>query len=313
MKKNTYLILIVIMSVFISMNLSKNCFAAVKVAETPGYAAVSGNYIYYENNGVLYKYNRTSKKRTTIGKGGFDDVSVKDGYIYYVKADNYIDADSYTYFEVHRMKNNGKNEKMLAYGRSPLIIGNWIYYIETELVDSQEGPWTKDTGYISKMKLNGSSKKRVKYIGRMEKLYKYGNKVLYSTERFSTGLFESTNGKTYSLTNKTNRPISCYRELYDSQGTKSPVSYKIRNGYYLYYVKRIGWSNSSVTVNNIYRMSANKKNEKMIYDSNGNNIYRIYLLPDNIIAQMYSTTGYNRAYKTVILKLNGKVEAELYD
>ena len=306
MRKSIYLVLFVIMSVFISVN----CFAAVKVAETPGYATVSGNNIYYTSNGVLYKYNKTSKKRTTIGKGTFDDISVKDNYIYYVKPANYIDADSYTYFEIYRMKTNGKNEKMLAYGRSPLIIGNWIYYIETKLYTDEEGTSTESTGYISKMKLNGNSKKHVKYIGKMEKLYKYGNKVLYSTEKYSTGSLLSTDGKTYNLTNIINRPISCFKELYDWNGTKSKISYKIRNGNYLYYVKRIESSTTSVMVNNIYRMSINKKKEKMIYDSKGYNINRIYLLPKNIIASMYSS---GNGYKTVILKLNGKVEAELYD
>lgn len=175
-----------------------NVQAARKVVTNPGTACKSGKYIYYayEMSGVRMGIMRcdpsTGKKKkltgyTYKGKGtnGFYSISVNGNYIYAVwdQALGTAGAEDYIY----RISKNGKSRKKLGRGTQPVLAGDYIYYIETVKGDYE---FQQRTGYICRMKKNGSKKERVAYNKEASKLYSDGKQVYYSTYRSSYVLYD---------------------------------------------------------------------------------------------------------------------------
>ena len=285
-----------------------SCYSSVKVAQAPGPAAISGSDLYYIKRGTsggLYKYNIKAKKTQLIKSGNFSELSIKGDYIYYVFAANYIDADCNTYYAIYRMKKDGTKEKRLAYGDSPVIIGKWIYYIEHKY----SSPETVSTGYVSKMKLDGSSKKKVKKVNATA-LYKYGNKVLYSKSVTNDGgrsnvdtYLYTMKGKKSSYKNKIRRYINCSREQYTYNGYTSVNTHYLRVGNYVYYGKRTNLGNNNARVYHVYRKKPKGGKEKLIYNSGSNAISHLFALSKYIYLETNSSI--------ILLDANGKVVAKL--
>lgn len=286
-----------------------SCYASVKVAQALGPAAISGSNLYYVKKGTsggIYKYNIKTKKNQLIKTGYFSQISLKGDYIYYVFAANYIDADCNTYYAIYRMKKDGTKEKRLAYGDSPVIIGKWIYYIEHKY----SSPETVSTGYVSKMKLDGSSKKKVKKVNATA-LYKYGNKVLYSKSVTNDGgrsnvdtYLYTMKGKKSSYKNKIRRYINCSREQYTYNGYTSVNTHYLRVGNYVYYGKRTNLgNNNNACVYHVYRKKPKGGKEKLIYNSGSNTINHLFALSKYIYLETNSSI--------ILLDANCKVVAEL--
>lgn len=281
------------------------CYAGTKVAESPGSAVLSGTEIYYEGyGGGLYVYNTKSKSNVKIADGIFSKLSVKGRYIYYVKEENYIDADGPTHFSIYRIEKNGSSQKALAYGDCPVIIGKWIYYIHHKIVTTG-GPFTMSTGYIYKMRLDGSGKKKVAKAKEARCLFKYGNSLLYSKEFNPKGVLFSVKGKRLNAVKKMRRAITDPRELLSYQAPS--FSAKLRVGNSLYYLKRTKVESKYPTykICNVYRKPVKGGKEKLFYSSGSYNISRFNVLSKYILVNEYSNSSFKS--RTVLLSLNGKV------
>ena len=289
--------------------------AGVTIAEEPGKVAVAGNKVYCVfQDGVkckLKKYNIKTKKSmvlksykgyqsTTDGESRFEiinHISVKGKYVYYGLTKEYGDSDG-PYFEgIYRIKTNGKSEKRLAYGSDPVVVGDWIYYKEHKEGKSWGLVSSSPTGYLSRMKLDGTSKKRLMWIGKYpsstaKELFKYGNDVLYSSTYGSSTLY-SLSGKQYSLWNRMRSSRSSYQRI----------------GSYLFYKSGSGYSSS------VYRKNASGGSEKKIYS------------PDSYLCYLETTSKYlalgvrDKTYvdgryrydanRILLLNENGKVVAKI--
>lgn len=182
--------------------------AKTKTATSPGIAYKSGKYIYYAANtenahksGIMRYNTKTGKKKLIVDNwtknkvgNGFYDITVKGKYIYATwnkGTDGYTDA---TY--IYRFSKNGKTKKKLATGRSPIVVGKYIYYIEGTLADNKRD--TRDTGNLCRMKLNGKGKKKIiknKGESYFRELYSYGSTFLYSDNYTEESLFTKKGAK----------------------------------------------------------------------------------------------------------------------
>lgn len=167
--------------------------AKKKTAVSPGIACQSGKYIYFACNSQrkhksgIMRYD-TKKKKTKLivddwinGRvgSGFYNLTVKGKYIYAMWNRGIRPYTNASY--IYRISKNGKKKKKLAVGRSPVVAGKYVYYIEGKLT---AGGDTVDTGNVCRMKLNGKGKKKViKKKGQLyfRKLYSFGKTFLYSS------------------------------------------------------------------------------------------------------------------------------------
>ncbi len=184
----------------ICMGMPASAEAKEKTADAPGIACKSGRYIYFACNtnnkhksGIM-RYDTKSGKKKLIADNwvsgrlgnGFYNLSIKGKYIYatWNRGDGpYTDA---TY--IYRFSKDGKKKKKIAVGRSPVVAGKYLYYIEGKIA----GGNTIDTGNVCRVKLNGKGKKKViKKKGEwfFRKLYSYGNTLLYSSYDSEESLF----------------------------------------------------------------------------------------------------------------------------
>lgn len=147
-----------------------------------------GRYIYYSFNkggasmGLKRYDTKTGKKKLIKARkkivGGFDCIEVKGKYIY--MQGNSFPGSGGDINYIYRIRKDGKKMQKLAKGRSPVIVGKYIYYIKTRFdkeIDSDQ-----DTNVICKMKLDGTGKKVVKRLNKntlLECLGKCDNKLVY--------------------------------------------------------------------------------------------------------------------------------------
>ena len=290
--------------------------AGVTIAEKSGKVAVAGNKVYCVfDDGVkckLKKYNLKTKKSMvlktykgsppTVGGDAYfesiDNISVKGKYVYYELSKSAEDSDGSCFEGIYRIKTNGKSVKRLAYGSDPIIAGNWIYY--KEWVKTNNGH--ASTGYLSRMKLDGTSKKRLMWIGKplsmdstAKELYKYGNELLYSPSYGSTTLY-SLSGKQYSLWNRMRGPRRAYERVYQ------------RIGSYLFYTSRSG---NSVSV---YRRKASGGSDKKIYTLDSTLTYFSATSKYLVLATWNNDTGKsypNDTNRILLLNESGKVVAKI--
>lgn len=124
-----------------------------------------GNYIYYCTQKGIERFNIKTRRHNLFisdkykGKdtNGFRDLNIKGNYIYCSYDLQLGSSDNRVY--VYRIRKNGKKIKLDS-GHSPLVIGNWIYYIKSKFITESDFTYQQDIG-IYKMKLDGSSKTKV--------------------------------------------------------------------------------------------------------------------------------------------------------
>lgn len=175
--------------------------AKKKTATAPGIACKSGKYIYYVSNtykkhksGIMRYDTKKKKKKLIVDDwiddrvgNGFYNLNVKGKYIYATWNRGFGPYTNANY--IYRFNKNGKKKKKIAIGRSPVVAGKYLYYIEGKIT---AGGDTMDTGNVCRVKLNGKGKKKViKKKGEMffRKLYSYGNEILYSSYDSQESLF----------------------------------------------------------------------------------------------------------------------------
>lgn len=292
--------------------------AASGIVAAPGRFTKSGHIIYYElpepdnsGNACIYKYNLKtgkSKKIYSSKDGGYGNISIKGKYLYVEKSENHIDADDDTYFRIYRINKNGKKAKFLDYGRSPVIIGSWIYYFREIPARWEDGePYTYYSGFIYKMKLNGSSKKKVcktktKYAS---VLFKVGSSIVYSKVEYPSSKMYSIKGKVKSYYGKINRPVNCFREL-NSYPSYSDETIKVRSGVYRYYACRDG---SESAARSLYREKIKGGNRKCIYtDYSGFEVWWFEVRNGYIMLYCQG----NGKTKLVLMKADGSWTRTLY-
>lgn len=205
-----------------SSNVSKDNVVKVtgKKFQAPGEACKDGKYIYYayEMGGLrmgIMRYDTELKSKKEIcsykvkgeGSNGFYHLSVKGKYIYaeWDKAYGTDGSNGYIY----RINKNNGNKKKITEGYSPVIKGNYIYYIKKVKVDSEHYSPSKE---IYRIKLDGTGKKKVantkvKFVS----LAKYGDDIAYYTnegkyydikgQRIKTDNISVTSNAYYSATN----------------------------------------------------------------------------------------------------------------
>ena len=203
-RKKTEMLFVLIF--LVTMAVPQKLNAAVESMTSPGVACESGRYIYYayEMSGIrmnLMRYDTKTGKKKTIVKykkhgrrtNGFSDISIKGKYIYATWDCFYGSGGSANY--IYRFNKNTGTAKKLATGSCPIIAGNYIYYIQ-EGTKKSYGKETKVTGKIYRMKLDGSAKKKVATVSKkIERLYKQGKKIFYST-------WDSEEDVLYTIKNK---------------------------------------------------------------------------------------------------------------
>ncbi len=264
--------------------------AAKKITE-PGAAATKGQYIYYayEMKGIrmgIIRYDtKTNKQKTLVSymyKGnatnGFYNINVTNKYIV-ANWNRKVGSDA-TYNMIYRFnRKNGKGAKKLAVGRNPVVIGNYVYYVEGKI--SKNGRETYDTGYICRVELDGKHKKRLcKTKGYVERTFKCDNKFAYAISPCYPNIeikhLWGTNGK---------------KVKFDANSYNINRFFKNKTGTY------VGGSNEVI-------FSDKNWNEKIIYDSEGAEITSSYVCGSNI---MLRQEDQNRGIgRIVIVNKNGK-------
>lgn len=169
----------------------------------PVHAAYSGGYLYYaidnDGGGNLYKYNVSKKTKTTLTKGCCSAITVKGNYVYFCQ-DNHGGSDA-TSYAIYRIRKNGTGKKKLADGHSPVIVGNYIYYIahqKTTYPDSNERIDGAPVG-LYRIKLNGTGKKRLYKNSDAYKLAAGSKNIyMYNWQSMGSGL----KAKVYNLKTK---------------------------------------------------------------------------------------------------------------
>lgn len=192
-----------------------------------GFAYKSGRYIYYAfemqgvRTGIMRLDTKTKKKKTIVSykyKGeptnGFYNLTVKGKYIYATWDLTCGTDHSESY--IYRFSKDGKSKKKLACGVTPVIIKNRIYYEKCTLEQDEYCTYTRSTGKIYSMKLDGSDKKKVGTEKNLKlKARTWYNDYSNSTPPLTIGNYKyyvGTNGKTIyrynKKTKKTNKIIT---------------------------------------------------------------------------------------------------------
>ena len=170
------------------------------------------------------------------------------------------------------------------------------------------------------MKLNGSSKKRIKKANATA-LFQYGNSILYSKTLSNDDVRSNVDfilytmkGKKKSYEDRIRRCINCYREQYTYNGYTSMDTHYLRLGKYLYYGKRTNYKtsygNSVTRVKSLYRKRVNGGNEELVFSTRLYSVRTIFALSKYIILDVYGDSGAGRR-EIIILDANGKLVAEL--
>ena len=139
------------------------------VLDDVGETVKDNNSIYYVFNSYrdvmpIYKYNLSNGSseevfapyKDGVLTSGFDSINVTKDYIiacWDTSAHDTVDSKRCIY----RFNKDGSNPVQLAMGYSPIVVGEYIYYIQLKLC--WNGLWdTEDAGCICRMRLDGSGK-----------------------------------------------------------------------------------------------------------------------------------------------------------
>lgn len=226
---------------------SRNVQAAVgKNVTSPGAACKDGNYIYYAYEmggirmGIMRLNPKTGAKKEIYsykykGKGsnGFYDLTVKGDYVYATWDQGYGSSPYNPY--IYKIRKDGKGSKKLAVGNCPVVIGNYVYYVEYQKTQEE---WWKKTGYISRMKLDGSGKKKVLYVGnQLDRLYTDGSRLLY--DKYNSPCLYTSSGETVYTSN-----LNIVKDM----GTDTVVT---TVGNYQYYYYKVGYKKTAIYRKNV--------------------------------------------------------------
>lgn len=190
---------------------------------------------------------------------------------------------------IEKISLKGKKTK-LALGSNPVLVGDYIYYIECK--EQNEG-WkeTIPTGYMSRIKTDGSKKERVhKFKNEPLQLYKAGKKV-YVELRDDNGktIFRDLKGKKFS---KSKFTMKSYANS-DYSFTKGNYKYCLKN------------NNGKVSLRR-----KNTKTGKITTLITMQKIYSVNLCGDKLMVRGFKVTNENgnSQYKGHIycMSLNGK-------
>lgn len=160
---------------------------------------------------------------------GFYSISVKGNYIYAMWDQELGTSANKDY--IYRFNKKTGNGKRLVAGSNPVIIGKYIYYIQKKIQNDYGEYHSRNTGYIYRMKLNGTAKKKVAYVGTsLNGLYQYGRQCLYSIYGDNTALY-TKNGNKILRTDISVNQASTYENMtvqtkqYEFYATKSNTGY----------------------------------------------------------------------------------------
>lgn len=234
---------------------------AKKNAVEAGVACQKGRYLYYafEMRGLrmgIMRYDTKTGKTKKLCKyqsgkeqtNGFYHLNVTNKYIIAEWDKAYGTDHSNTY--IYRFKrSNGKSAKKLATGRNPIVIGEYIYYVECRQYSDSFWKYTMDTGYICRMKLSGKGKKRIcKSEGYVRSLFNLNGKIGYVTNDCMTDTGEiafffdnngnkvNTDGFYFNMDGYCSNSDGCYTGvegqlwLYDKDFTNHKVLFNDKNG-----------------------------------------------------------------------------------
>lgn len=190
-KFRTMIVFVFVLAICILLNTEMETKAAQKLVTCPGSACKSGKYIYYGSDlsgvGIL-RYDTSTGKKKKLLKGNLYDISIKENYIY-VTCNQYVGTSSVEEY-IYRISKNGKSKKQLAVGCQPVIVGRYIYYKEAEIETHGGERFSVMTGYVCRMKLNGSKKERVFYNEDVRNLYSDGNELYYNISGSDSVLYK---------------------------------------------------------------------------------------------------------------------------
>lgn len=178
-KKLLGLILALIM---IFSNVSVTFADTTEKLTIPVHAAYSSGNVYYafgcDSGGNMYRYNISTKKKTCLIRGRkCKNIFAKGNYIYF-SCNLYGGSDAQNHY-IYRMNRNGKGIKRLASGHSPVVIGNYIYYLGISKIRYYGNVVDKNIVGIYRMKLNGTGKKCLYKSSRITQLASGNNKVYF--------------------------------------------------------------------------------------------------------------------------------------
>lgn len=291
--------------------------AAAKTITAGSEAVRSGDCIYYvggsrRNNDSIIRYDVKKKQKKILvdardtGTMGFDTLTISGGYIYTTW--NWSHGSDNVLWYVYRFSKDGKKQERLAVGRDPLVINGQIYYQEARVVNDPYwgGESSELTGYICRMKKDGSGKQKVCKIRGSKysaKLFRWGKKMLYGEcswdGKLGKKLYDQT-GKSYGTKKFTYRKNRIDGDMYGSK----KVSEKVVGGKYSYYLKTRGGKNRGYT--EIYRRNRKTgKESKIARFSSG--IHDVYVCGDHLLAVTYD----DARGATYCLSVNGKNKKKL--
>ena len=154
--------------------------AQVPSTSSPAASVTSGSYMYYSVYNKIYKVNTSTKKSTLVYSNSnawsFDDLIVKDGWIYCVM-DTFQGTGGY-YPYIFKVRTNGKDAKVLKKGSNPVVYNGYIYYLKESFT---EDSWDSNKVIgIYRMSLSGSSDKCIKKSSSINEFIVYKSKIYYT-------------------------------------------------------------------------------------------------------------------------------------
>lgn len=144
-------------------------------SSSPAASIKSGNYMYYEKDGNIYKINVSTHKISLVKKINhlIWDITVKDGWIY-CTVDKIGYGGCYDPY-IYKVRTNGSDGKYLKRGYRPKIYSDKIYYIKVK-----GDPYSNlSTVGIYKMSLSGKSDTCVKKTSTVSDIAVYKSNIYY--------------------------------------------------------------------------------------------------------------------------------------
>lgn len=193
---------LILVLVMLLSNVSVTFADTTEKLTIPVHAAYSGGNIYYafgcDGGGDMYRYNVSTKKKTCLVRNSScRNIFVKGNYIYFSR-DLYRQSYPRNHY-IYRMDKNGRGIKRLAGGHSPVVIGNYIYYLGISKTKFYGSVIDKSIVGIYRMKLNGTGKKCLYRSSQITQMASGNNKVYFKLG--STGniwkYLNVRNGKVY--------------------------------------------------------------------------------------------------------------------
>ncbi|MDO4554309.1 MAG: DUF5050 domain-containing protein [Lachnospiraceae bacterium] len=160
-----------------------------------------GSYTYFAEDGTIYKMNSSSGKVSKVKKisqsNTVEIFAVKGSWIYITVDDYYsVKGTDQSWVYVYRIKTNGKSLQNLGKGSCPYIYGNYIYFNRRSFDRNATTYDDMKSLGIYRMKLDGSSKKKLASSAYCQWIKIYNKKIYYSVTGSDPGVYQmDLNGK----------------------------------------------------------------------------------------------------------------------